>query len=583
MEENTKDYLPFGAENGTYYLRPEVFILRNEGALKVLELLEAEGKEPSAKCRRFCPPLVYIDEAVPANSPEVSKRQQRLLALCDKFELPFYYGKGNAYWDAQGSLWDFDVVGLDADVLMVGGEGNMGRGFCISPEDMAELLTCEDGLYPMERSLMRKVSLLGALPGGVDIRDAARALTEELRGQIKEKESLAFGAKEELAFGEEDGDPLWCQAEKILCGMMQKLSVRTAFFTKYEWVTKSPDFTFDLSTVKPSIDIGNGQIVQELSPQRVQAVWIGGAYGGTMKAMELTAKALKGKKVAPGVRLSVSPCTADVYEAAADRDYLTDIMEAGGLVLNQCASPRDQARIGDTELMISNDFHNEEGYAGGTIYLASTYKAIEAALTGWISLGNAEVPKTEIEEKAPREIRRTETPRPSEEAPAETPTVLTGRVWKFGDDIDTDIIIPTQHLSYADWAEVKRHMFEPLRPELAGQIAEGDIIVAGNNFGCGSSREQAAEVIATSGIRCIIAKSFARIFFRNAINNGVLLIECPDLPDQVEEGDTVEVVMGHHISHKGKTYPIPKMPENLTRLILAGGLVKSVMGKGLSV
>ena len=155
---------------------------------------------------------------------------------------------------------------------------------------------------------------------------------------------------------------------------------------------------------------------------------------------------------------------------------------------------------------------------------------------------------------------------------------LTGRVWKFGDDIDTDIIIPTQHLSYASWEEVKRHMFEPLRPELAQEIREGDILVAGSNFGCGSSREQAAEVIATSGIRCIIAKSFARIFFRNAINNGVLLIECPALPDHVREGDTLKVIINDCILHQGKRYPIPRMPENLYRLILAGGLVKSVGG-----
>ncbi len=573
MEENEKEYLPFG-EGG--YLYPEIFILRNEGALRVLEILDARGEEPSAWCRRVCPPLVYIDEAVPANSPEVSEKQQQLLELCDTFDLPIYYGRGNGYWDAQGMLHDFDVAGLDADVLMVGGEGNMGMGFCFTPEEMADLLSAEDEGYPIEPSLMRKVKLLGVLPDGVDARDVGRALIDELREQIQEKESLVFAEKEELAFGGYDEWPIWCQAPKIICGMMQKLPIRTAFFAGYYRVEKSSDLTFDLSTVKPSIDIGNGKVVKELAPQKVNAVWIGGAYGGTMRAMELTAKALAGKRIAPGVRLSVSPCTADVYEKAADLGYLTDIMEAGGLVLNQCATPRDQARIGDGELMVSNDFHNEEGYAGGTIYLASTYKAIEAVLSGWISLGASEIPAETTEKKGPPEIRHTEKPKAPEPA-AEVPTVLTGRVWKFGDDIDTDIIMPTQHLSYADWDEVKRHMFEPLRPELAAKIREGDIIVAGNNFGCGSSREQAAEVIATSGIRCIIAKSFARIFFRNAINNGVLLIECPDLPDQVEEGDTVEVVMGSHISHKGRTYPIPKMPENLARLILAGGLVKSVI------
>lgn len=152
---------------------------------------------------------------------------------------------------------------------------------------------------------------------------------------------------------------------------------------------------------------------------------------------------------------------------------------------------------------------------------------------------------------------------------------LEGRVWKFSDDIDTDIIIPTQHLSYPTMAEIRTHMFEPLRPELAALIRPGDIIVAGNNFGCGSSREQAAEVLSASGIKCVIAKSFARIFFRNAINNGVLLIESKDLPDEVQEGDFLTVEINKKISYKGKDYAIPQIADNLFKLVMDGGLVKS--------
>ena len=581
MEEKEKRYIPFYKKDGEYRFSAELIFLRNEGALRVLEIIDSQGKKvfPDLLDEMY-PPMVYIDDSVPANSPETSEKQQRLLELCRKFKLPVYYGKGIAYLDF-ADLDAYDVAAVDRDVLMVGGEGNTGKGFYFSPEEMAELLTAENISFYKGPDSIRFIKLTGSLPNHVDARDAARALIERLKGQLKENEALDFRMVNPDALSGPEMSPIYNEAEKIFCGMMQKLPVCTAYFGSLNDFYTSQDLTFRLSSVKPSIDIGNGKVVKKLAPRRVDAVWIGGAYGGTMRAIELTAKALKGKRIAPGLRLSVSPCTADVYAMAADRGYLSDIMEAGGLVLNQCASPKDQARIGEDELMVSNDFHNEEGYAGGTIYLASTYKAIEAALTGWISLGTSKVPKEE--KKAPKEIRHTEKPQSKEIGSAAAGATLSGRVWKFGDDIDTDIIMPTQHLSYADWEEVKRHMFEPLRPDLAAKIREGDIIVAGNNFGCGSSREQAAEVIATSGIRCIIAKSFARIFFRNAINNGVLLIECPDLPDHVEEGDTVEVVMGSHISHKGKTYPIPKMPENLARLILAGGLVKSIARKGLEV
>ena len=101
---------------------------------------------------------------------------------------------------------------------------------------------------------------------------------------------------------------------------------------------------------------------------------------------------------------------------------------------------------------------------------------------------------------------------------------FTGKVWVLGDDIDTDIIIPTEYLALPTVEDMKQYGFSPLRPELASQIKEGDIIVAGKNFGCGSSREQAPEIIKALKIKCVIAKSFARIFFRNSINNGLLLI-----------------------------------------------------------
>ena len=146
----------------------------------------------------------------------------------------------------------------------------------------------------------------------------------------------------------------------------------------------------------------------------------------------------------------------------------------------------------------------------------------------------------------------------------------------MGDDIYTDIIIPTEYLALKTIDDMKQYGFSPLRPELADQIKPGDIIVAGKNFGCGSSREQAPEIIKALGIQCVIAKSFARIFFRNSINNGLLLIEQPTLYDDIKEGDTISVVMNEHVDYNGKTYPIAALPENLMDIIRAGGLVKAM-------
>ena len=153
---------------------------------------------------------------------------------------------------------------------------------------------------------------------------------------------------------------------------------------------------------------------------------------------------------------------------------------------------------------------------------------------------------------------------------------FTGKVWVLGDDIDTDIIIPTDYLALPTVEDMKQYGFSPLRPDLASRIQEGDIIVAGKNFGCGSSREQAPEIIKALKVGCVIAKSYARIFFRNSINNGLLLIENSEIQDVVKEGDMLTVNPGEYVELNGKKYSISTLPDNLMDIINAGGLVKAM-------
>ena len=151
-----------------------------------------------------------------------------------------------------------------------------------------------------------------------------------------------------------------------------------------------------------------------------------------------------------------------------------------------------------------------------------------------------------------------------------------GPVFKYGDNIDTDVIIPARYLNTQSPAGLAAHCMEDIDKTFVTRVKAGDIMVGGENFGCGSSREQAPEIIKALGVQCVIAKSFARIFFRNSINNGLLLIEQPDLHDDIKEGDTVNVVMNEHVDYDGKQYPIASLPENLMSIIQAGGLVKAM-------
>ena len=154
---------------------------------------------------------------------------------------------------------------------------------------------------------------------------------------------------------------------------------------------------------------------------------------------------------------------------------------------------------------------------------------------------------------------------------------FSGKVWVLGDDIDTDIIIPTEYLALETVNDMAPYAFSPLRPELAAQIKEGDIIVAGKNFGCGSSREQAPSVLKALGIKAVIAKSFARIFYRNSINIGLPVIVCKDLYEHVEDGGQADLdLSAGTVTVDGQVFSCTKLPEYMQNILNAGGLIASL-------
>lgn len=145
-----------------------------------------------------------------------------------------------------------------------------------------------------------------------------------------------------------------------------------------------------------------------------------------------------------------------------------------------------------------------------------------------------------------------------------------GRAWKFGDDVDTDVIIPGKYLVYNEPEELAKHAFENLRKDFAEKVKKGDYIVAGRNFGCGSSREHAVLALKGAGISAVIAKSFARIFFRNAINTGLMVVECLET-DRIEDGDEIDInynsgeIVNFSKGEKYKINPIPSFLIDIAR------------------
>lgn len=156
-----------------------------------------------------------------------------------------------------------------------------------------------------------------------------------------------------------------------------------------------------------------------------------------------------------------------------------------------------------------------------------------------------------------------------------------GHVFKYGDNVDTDVIIPARYLNSSDGAELAQHCMEDIDKDFVKNVKKGDIIVADKNFGCGSSREHAPLAIKCAGVGCVIAETFARIFYRNAINIGLPIIECPEAAKGIEAGDEVEVDFDSGVITnvtKGTTFQGQPFPEFMQKIISSGGLMNYING-----
>src|SRR4030067_382370 len=162
------------------------------------------------------------------------------------------------------------------------------------------------------------------------------------------------------------------------------------------------------------------------------------------------------------------------------------------------------------------------------------------------------------------------------------PMLRKGRAWKYGDDVDTDVIIPARYLNTSGPAELALHCMEDIDKEYAAKVSPGDFLVAGKNFGCGSSREHAPIAIKASGASAVIARSFARIFYRNAFNMGLPIFEAPEAVDEIDAGDRLAVDMRRGTLRnetKNRQYRVAPVPPFMQELVAAGGLVYYMVGR----
>ncbi len=382
--------------------------------------------------------------------------------------------------------------------------------------------------------------------------------------------------------------------------------------------------TLDLSTLQPMIACphrpDNVAPLCDAAGVHVDQAFIGTCTNGRLEDLAAAAAILRGpggtvRRVAAGTRLVVIPASSQVLSDALAAGYIETFVAAGAMIGTPGCGPCMGNHLGVPaagEVTISSANRNFRGRMGtpeSEVYLASPAVVAASAVAGrvvdpravvegqpWAPVGekssvNVHASSVNVDTSSVRVEDSGRGPRTGTRAGAMTDAAteelrrvlpnLSGRCWKYGDDVNTDVIFPGKYTyTVTDRAEMARHALEDLDPAFASVVQAGDIIVAGRNWGCGSSREQAVTCLVSAGVRAIVAASFARIYFRNAVNSGLLPVACPEAAAAIRPGETITIDLARcTVGCAAGEFGFPPLSASLYRIIAAGGLAPMLAEK----
>ncbi|MCL6509789.1 MAG: 3-isopropylmalate dehydratase large subunit [Anaerolineae bacterium] len=361
---------------------------------------------------------------------------------------------------------------------------------------------------------------------------------------------------------------------------------------------------FDVSRLTPHVALphspANAVPIAQVKGTKIQAGFIGSCTNARLDDLHQAAAVLRGRRLAPGTRLVIAPASRAVFNAALRDGTLATLSEAGATFISPGCGPcvgTHEGVPGDGEVVISSTNRNFQGRMGNPkaqIYLASPAVVAASVLAGEIAapddVGVSAGADDPLGDQVVLGDRLTEPDCVSSQeaygdqaepldgagsAPAFQPIVGCARVYDV-DNIDTDRIIPGKYTKTLSAGELARHVLEDLDPGFAVRAQPGDILVVGHNFGCGSSREQAAVALKAAGVACVIGRSFARIFYRNAINVGLPLVELGE-PHDIAPGHRLRIELEHGLvmnETTGQSFHAAPMPTMMTQILRAGGLIE---------
>lgn len=585
-------------------------ILSHDNTAAIAQIFYKElGAKKVADPERLC---IALDHAVPPPTPQHAQNHAETRAFVRDQAVQHFFevGRGICHQVISeealilpGQL----ILGADSHTTHYGWLGAFGAG--VGRSEVAALWATGHLWLRVPEAI--RVTLTGMLSPGVTSKDVCLTILGQLGAD--------GGLYASLEFDGPGVGTLPLESRMVIPNMMAEFGVKNAYLAPdeavFEWLgarhpgpgqveigklalypdpeaSYQSEYILNLDQVEPLVacppDVDNVRPLSAVAGRRVDMAFIGTCTNGRIEDLAAAAEVLRGQHVNPGTRLLVIPASRQVYREALERGIISTLVEAGAMIGVPGCGPCMGNHLGipaagETVISTANrNFKGRMGQPDAEIYLASPAVVAASAIRGVITsptevLTDAR-PRSQsalvqvARRKSPAAGRITQYPIPNLQSPISN---LQSKIWKYGDNVNTDLIFPGKYTyTLRKPEDIAAHALEDLDPTFAKNVKPGDVIFGGRNFGCGSSREQAASCLKYGGAAAIVAESFARIFYRNVINQGLPAIVCPEAVAAANAGDPVEIDLERsQIRLLAGTFAFQPFPPNVQALLQAGGLV----------
>ena len=582
------------------YVEPDL-ILSHDNSASIVKTFQKMGGTKIKFPNRI---VIVLDHDSPPTSAQIANDHQSIRDLVDKYEVSNFYDEGRGICHqlmSNHALPNMLIVGSDSHTCTSGAFATFAAG--IDRTETAGLWLTGKTWFRVPETI--KVILNGKLSAGVYAKDIALWLMNRIGASGATYQAIEFHG--------EGVKTLSVSERMTLANLASEMGAKTAVFPADEillewlsekygekvlnkekllWSDEDADFSLEVSLqldqLEPLIavphQVDNAEYAKVLEDIEIHQAFLGTCTNARLDDLEIAASILEGKKIKHGVTFLVAPASSKIYQQALERGVIKTLVEAGATILSCSCGPclgKGQGIPADGWNVISTANRNFLGRMGNkksAVYLASPATVAASAIEGRIVDPRKYLSITIKKDQIALDLK-------SKDIKAKTLTIdsnddrYTQGVWNYKDvnDFNTDQMFAgglTYDIKSSEGAKIIPHLFKGLDETFSTRVKQGDIIVSGDNFGCGSSREHPAVGLASAGVKAVIVKSVARIFYRSAINQGLPIIVHSEFVENYNPDKTVLIDLEEGVITNGdRTYTFPKLPEELLKIFNAGGLI----------